>query len=70
MKKQSQARVLHPSRSLKSLARSIGRKNRSSIARHAMKDTSRGVARGGAQGARAPPPNLPVWAWFIGYILS
>ena len=29
----------------------------------------RGVARGGAQGARAPP-HLPVWAGFIGYIAS
>ena len=69
MKKQSQARVLHPSRSLKSLARSIGRKNRSSIARHAMKDTSRGVARGGLRGLEHPPQSASVGG-FIGYILS
>ena len=38
MKKQNRARVFHLSHSLKPLARSVGRRNRSSIARQAMKD--------------------------------
>ena len=39
MKKQSRARVFHLTHSLKPLARSVGRRNRSSIARHVMKDS-------------------------------
>ena len=39
MKKQSQARVFHLTHSLKPLARSVGRRNISSIARHTMKDS-------------------------------
>ena len=39
VKKHSKARVFQLSRSLKSLGRSVGRRNRSSIARQAMKDS-------------------------------